>query len=115
MAMFRCGGGSGKIEPITVVVKGEDNGSGGSGMTRVAALGSVTLPNLGWTKVTVNSRSNVAGGSSTVGTKINGVNTAVGASRDITGVESVRLEVGSNMTGSGLYGHDKVTATFTLS
>ena len=115
MAMFRCGGGSGKIEPITVVVKGEDNSIGGSGMTRVAALGSVTLPNLGWTKVTVNSRGNTVGGSSTVGAKLNGASTEVGASRDITGVESIKLEVGSNMTGSGLSGHDKVTATFTLS
>lgn len=84
-------------------------------MTRVAALGSVTLPNLGFTKVTCDANSNTVGSSSTVGSKVNGVNIAVGASRDITGVESVRLEVGSNMTGSGLSGHDKVTATFTLS
>ena len=114
MAMFRCGGG-GKIEPITVVVKGEDNSSGGSGMTRVAAAGSVTLPNLGWTKVTCDANSNTAGGSSAVGSKVNGVNIKVGASRDIIGVESIVLYVGSNMTGSGLSGHDKVSATFTLS
>ena len=114
MAMFRCGGGSGKIEPITVVVKGQDDGKGGGG-TRIAVIGIVTLPNLGWTKVTCDANSNTVGGSSTVGSKVNGVNIAVGASRDITGVESIKLEVGSNMTGSGLYGHDKVTATFTLS
>ena len=110
--MYKWGG---KIQPITVTVVGQDTSAGGSGMTRVAASGTVTLPNLGWTKVTVNSRSNTVGGSSTVGTKINGVNTGVGASKDITGTESILLNVGSNMTGSGLSGHDKVTATFTLS
>ena len=113
MAMFRCGGG-GKPKPITVSVVGLDNSNGG-GATRVSALGSVTLPNLGWTKVTCDANSNTVGGSSKVGSKVNGVNIAVGASRDITGVESIKLEVGSNMTGSELYGHDKVTATFTLS
>ena len=114
MAMFRCGGGSGKIKPITVVVKGEDNSNGG-GATRVAASGKVTLPNLGWTKVTCDANSNTVGGSSSVGSRVNGVNIKVGASRDITGVESIVLSVGSNMTGSGLSGHDKVSATFTLS
>ena len=84
-------------------------------MKRVAAAGSVTLPNLGWTKVTRDANSNTVGGSSTVGSKVNVVNIAVGASRDITGVESIVLYVGSNMTGSGLSGHDKVSATFTLS
>ena len=114
MAMFRCGGG-GKPKPITVSVIGQDTSGGGSGMTRVAAMGSVTLPNLGWTKVTCDANSNTVGGSSVVGSKVNGVHIAVGASIDITGVESIVLLVGSNMTGSGLYGHDKVTATFTLS
>lgn len=107
--------GGKKPKPITVSVIGQDTSSGGSGMTRVAALGSVTLPNLGWTKVTCDANSNTVGRSSTVGSKVNGVNIAVGASRDITGVESIKLEVGSNMTGSGLSGHDKVNATFTLS
>lgn len=104
----------GKIKPITVVVKGEDNGNGG-GATRIAISGTVTLTNLGWTKVTCDARSNTVGGSSTVGPKVNGINITVGASCDITDAESIELSVVSNMTGSVLSGHDKVSATFTLS
>lgn len=112
MAMFRCGGG-GKVKPITITVVGQDTSNGGGGMNRVAASGTVTLPNLGWTKVTCDANSNTVGG--TVGSKVNGIKIEVGASRDITDAESISLNVGSNMTGSGLSGHDKVTATFTLS
>ena len=114
MAMFRCGGGSGKIEPITVVVKGLDDGNGGGG-TRIAVIGIVTLPNLGWTKATCDARSNTVGGSSTLVSRVNGHNVQVGASFDITDAESIELSVASNMTGSNLRGNDKVSATFTLS
>lgn len=113
MAMFRCGGG--KPKTITVSVTGKDNSYGGSGMTRVSATGSVIFPNLGWTKVICDSNSNTVGGSSTVVSRVNNVNISVGEPRDITGVEIITLQVASNMTGSGLSGHDTVNATFTLS